>query len=232
MALMPPLAPIVALLFLGAIAATMLAAAVLVYALVRRHRVLRRWTAIALVAIPSTYATALFANSLGSQERVLARGEKKYFCEIDCHLAYSVERVERMKTLGSMRAQGTFYVVTLKTWFDESTTSPMRPREAPLYPNPRQVYMADVSGRRVLRSDAAEAEVERAGVTSTPLTRPLIPGESYVTTLVFDLPDDAREPRLFVGEADPVSSLLIFDEQSPLHRKIWFDLGSSSGLGS
>jgi hypothetical protein len=224
MAFMPPLAPIVALLFLGAIAATMLAAAALVYALVRNRPVLRRWAAVVLVAIPATYATALFADSLRSQDRILARGQKKYFCEIDCHLAYSVERVERSKRLGSMHAQGTFHVITLKTWFDESTTSPMRPREAPLYPNPRQVYMADASGRRFVRSDKAEKELDRAGVASAPLTRSLIPGECYLTMLVFDLPDDARDVRLFVGEADPVSTLLILDEQSPLHRKIWFGI--------
>jgi hypothetical protein len=224
MALMPPLAPIVVLLFLGAIAGMMLAAAILAYAFVRKLRVVRRWAAIALVAIPTGYATLLFADSLKSRDRILEPGAKKYFCEIDCHLAYSVERVERAKTLGAMHARGTFTVVTLKTWFDESTTSPMRPREAPLYPNPRQVYMADESGRRFPRSNAAERELGRAGVASTPLSRPLVPGESYSTTLVFDLPEDARGPRLFVGDADPVSSFLIFHEQGPLHGKIWFGI--------
>ena len=46
--------------------------------------------------------------------------------------------------------------------------------------------------------------------------------ESYITEVVFDLPSDIREPRLYVGDADPVCSFLIGHEESPLHRKIWF----------
>jgi hypothetical protein len=210
----PPFAPIVVLLFLGAIAAGMVASAAFVYGAVRHLPVVRRWAGIALLVIPAGYATLLLGASLGSRDRVLPTGARKYFCEIDCHLACSVERVERTKSLGAERAAGTFTVVTLKTWFDESTISPQRSREAPLYPNPREVFIADASGRRFPLS-APE---------SMPLSRPLIPGQSYMTRLVFDLPDDIQAPRLFVGDADPISSLLIGHEQSPLHRKIWFGI--------
>jgi hypothetical protein len=205
MALVPPYAPIVVLLFLGSILAGMLSAAVLVYGIARNHARVRLGAAVALLAIPAGYATLLFGASLTSQERVLAHGAKKYFCEIDCHLAYSVEGV---------RASGTSYVVSLRTWFDESTISPMRPKDAPLYPNPRQVYIVDASGRRF--------EPSPAGVRA--LSRPLIPGQSYVTELVFDLPGDLSGARLFVGNADPEDSFLIGHELSPFHHKIWFAL--------
>lgn len=216
MALMPPFAPIVILIFLGSILSGMLAAAVLVYGVALKQPAVRRWAAIAIAVIPAGYATLLLGASLTSQERVLDLGAKKYFCEIDCHLAYSVERVEQATTLGSERARGTFYVVTLRTWFDESTISPRRPRDAPLTPDPREIYVEDATGRRFPPSDA------RSGIPSTPVTQALIPGESYVTQLVFDLPAGVKEPRLFVGDADPVSALLIGHERSPLHRKIWF----------
>jgi len=219
MVLMPQYAPIVVLLFLGSILAGMLAAAVFVYGLARKQAALRLWAGIALLAIPAGYATLLLGASLTSRERVLSAGEKKYFCEIDCHLAYSVERVERKKLLG-----GTFTVVTLKTWFDESTISPMRPRDASLAPDPRQVYVADAAGRRFERSPSGERALEDAGIPSTPLSRSLIPGQSYLTELVFDLPDDVSEPRLFVGDADPMNSFLIGHELSPFHRKIWFHI--------
>lgn len=205
MVLMPPFAPIVVLLFLGSIAATMLAAAVFVYGAVRGIPAVRNWAGIAMLAIPAAYGALLSLDGLRSQDRVLPPGGRKYFCEIDCHLAYSVERVER---------KDAFTVVTLKTWFDESTTSPMRPKEAPLYPNPRQVYIADASGRRYPPSPEGVRD----------LSRPLIPGQSYLTRLVFDLPDGVRDPRLFVGDDDPVSSLLLFHEKGPFHRKIWFGL--------
>jgi hypothetical protein len=228
MVLMPQYAPIVVLLFLGSVLAGMLAAAVLVYGIARHHPAVRLWGAIALLAIPAGYATLLFGASLTSQERVLSPGAKKYFCEIDCHLAYSVERVTTAETLGPssrpVRAAGTFHVISLKTWFDESTISPMRPKEAPLYPNPRHVYILDASGRRFEPSPAGTRALEDAGVPSTPLSRPLIPGQSYTTELVFDLPDDASGTRLFVGDSDPTSAFLIGHEESPFHRKIWFRL--------
>jgi len=228
MVLMPQYAPIVVLLFLGSILAGMLSAAVFVFGLARKQAAVRLWAGIALLAIPAGYATLLLGASLTSRDRVLSAGEKKYFCEIDCHLAYSVERVSTSKVLGNParpeRAAGTFYVISLKTWFDESTISPMRPREAPLSPDPRRVYILDASGRRFEPSVAGARALEDAGVPSTPLTRPLIPGQSYITELVFDLPGDARGSRLFVGDADPMNSFLIGHELSPLHRKIWFGL--------
>ena len=226
MAFMPQFAPFVVLTFLGAILVGMVASAVFLYGFVRRQPVARLGAGIALVAIPLGYATLLFGASLTSHELVLPHGGKKYFCEIDCHLAYSVERVTRGKTLGippnETRASGEFYRISLETWFDESTISEHRPKEAPLYPNPRQVYIADLDGHRYARSEAGERALEASGVKSTPLTRALVPGESYITELVFDLPPGIREPKLYVGDADPVSAVLIGHEESPLHRKIWF----------
>jgi hypothetical protein len=224
MALMPKFAPIVALLFLGTVLAVMLTAAVFAYGLARRQRRVMLGAGAAALLIPALYASLLLAASLKSEDLVLRPGGKKYFCEIDCHLAYSVERVTKTKSLGQARAEGTFYVITLKTWFDENTISNQRPREAPLYPNPRQVYIQESSGRRTEVSRAGMRALEGMGVESTPLSRPLIPGQSYVTQLVFDLPGDARFLRLYVGDADPMSKILVGHEESPLHRKIWFQI--------
>ena len=38
----------------------------------------------------SSTSLSCLAFSAGSHETDLARGQEKYFCEIDCHLAYSV----------------------------------------------------------------------------------------------------------------------------------------------
>jgi hypothetical protein len=65
------------------------------------------------------------------------------------------------------------------------------------------------------------------GVTPKPaLGAPLRPGESYFNNLVFDVPADVHNPRLLITDQDPVTRLLIGHESSPLHKKIWFDLGS------
>ena len=59
-----------------------------------------RWLALALVGCVAAYLAVLSVVSLTSREQVLRRGDRKYFCEIDCHTAYSVESVARAKTLG------------------------------------------------------------------------------------------------------------------------------------
>jgi hypothetical protein len=63
--------------------------------------------------------------------------------------------------------------------------------------------------------------------TSTPLTEPLRPGESYTTDFIFDVPKDARGLRLLITEDDPETRLVIGHENSLLHKKIYFDVDSA-----
>jgi hypothetical protein len=95
-------------------------------------------------------------------------------------------------------------------------------RGTPLSPNPRVVYVRDADGRRFDPSPKASEALARAGRSSAPLTRPLRPGESCETLLAFDLPSGTRDPRLYVGDDDPITFLLIGHEQSPFHPKVWF----------
>ena len=92
----------------------------------------------------------LLTASATSHEWSLAPGEEKYFCEIDCHLAYSVAGVEQMKTIAGgetkQTAAGTLYLVTVRTRFDEHTISPHR-GDGPLFPSPREVKLVDDQGR-------------------------------------------------------------------------------------
>jgi hypothetical protein len=223
----PPFAPFVVLAFLALGAALgVTALALLAAAILRKTRFLP-WIAGFGVAVVLGYAGVLLADSAVSRERVLGPGEKKYFCEIDCHLAYSVEGIETAPAVGPpltpLRAHDRWLIVRLKTWFDESTISRYR-GDSPLDPSPRVIYVRDAAGRRFPPSPGAERALRAAGRTSVPLTRPLRPGESYETLLVFDLPPGIRDPRLYVGTDDPVSFLLIGHEESPLHRKVWFQI--------
>lgn len=228
MVLMPLFAPIVTLLFLGTGFLLAVCAAALVFAAWTGRRKLLIGVLLAAFTICVLYGGLLFAESAKSFERVLGPGEKKYFCEIDCHVAYSVEGVEVANEIGTgasrAHASGEFHVVTLRTWFDKATIAPWRPLDAPLSPNPRIVYVRDAAGRRFLPSEAAGRALAGTGRRSTPLTTPLRPGESYRTYFAFDLPRDSREPRLFVGDAPGIEFLLIGHENSPLHKKIWFSL--------
>ena len=113
--------------------------------------------------------------------------------------------------------------MTVRTWFDPGTIASFR-GNAPLKPNPRDVFLVDESGRRYAVSPAGQKAMEESRGPSTPLTRVLRPGEAYTTTFVFDLPDGARRPRLFLGDAPGVEALLIDHENSLFHRKVYFEL--------
>lgn len=227
-AFVPPLAPIVVLAFLGTAFLLAVAAATILYATLSGKRRLILHTMYAAAALIGIYGALLLTASALSKEQVLHAGGKKYFCEIDCHLAYSVEKVETASDLGvppgAVRAAGQFQVVTLRAWFDEATISSRRGRDLPLYPNPRIVYVRDAAGRTYQPSALGQEALAAMGRVSTPITTPLRPGESYEIYLVFDLPRDARDPRLFLGNAPGVEFVLIGHEMSPWHKKVWFSL--------
>lgn len=200
-------APLAVLAFLALIAGeiAIIGAAVVLRAFDRRR--LARLAIVAAGAAAGVYLDALLVLSLVSREQVASIGEEKYFCEIDCHLAYSVVGVQ---SVGRRR------LVTLRVRFDEDTISPCRARNLPLTPNRRVVRIVDANGRAY----APEPATARDGL----LARPLRPGESDVTRLVFDLPPDAPEPLLLITEANWATRLLLGHENSFLHRRTWFRL--------
>ena len=203
---LPPAFAPLAFLGTGFLLAALAVAALVAFVHGKRKLADRISTAGAACAM--LYAAALLTASLSSREKVLRKGDRKYFCEIDCHLAYSLEASSRSPAGGGSRA-----VATIRTWFDERTIG-LRRGNAPLTPNPRVVYVLDEKGNRYEPSSSEE----------TPLSRALRPGESYTTSFVFDLPAGARRPRLFVGDAPGVELLLIGHENSLLHRKVFFEI--------
>jgi hypothetical protein len=238
-----------ALAFLGTVAvlAATLVAAVAVK-LIGEER-LSRWTAassnwifsgwglarkLALVGLVllAGYGVVLITASATSHEWSLAPGEEKYFCEIDCHLAYSVAGVDQMKTVpgaNQQRANGTFYIVNVRTRFDEHTISPQR-GNGPLFPSPREVKLVDDQGREYAIASEAQSSLENSlGSQWTPMTQALRPGESYQTPLVFDIPAGGAGLKLLITsptEPSWLSRVLIGDEGSILHKKVYLRLAS------
>jgi hypothetical protein len=227
MQFMPPFAPLVVLMFLGTGLVLGVTVLVIAYGLVRSNRLAVKYGLAAALAGAGIYGLLLLTASLASRERVLGPGEQKYFCEVDCHVAYSVTEVTTTKTLGAgphqATAAGTFHVVKVKTWFDERTISRHR-GNGPLTPNLRRVAVVDAQGRAYEPSPGGTGALAQAEGVGTPLTQPLRPGESYATRLVFDLPTEARSPRLLITDSDGVAHLLIGHEASPFHKKIYFGL--------
>jgi hypothetical protein len=220
-------APVGVLALLGAAFLLFILAVALIYGFITRRSWLIRVSGLAVVAILALYFGVMLLFSLTSHENVLARGAEKYFCEIDCHLAYSVADVRAAKELGDggnrVTAAGMFRLVTIKTRFDETTISATRGNSL-LYPNPRVVTVVDESGKEYLPFTVAQAALERSNLNGTPVTTPLRPSETYSTTFVFDLPANIGNPTLLISEADSITHLLIGHENSLLHKKTRFQI--------
>ncbi len=192
----------------------------------------RRWEparkiVFALIAMSCLYGVVVLAVSLASSEQTLRAGERKYFCEADCHLAYSVVNVQTAKTLGSGEKQATaaetFYVVTLKTFFDPETTSANRGNGL-LYPNLRMIRVLNDAGQNYAPSLEGLKALDVPAGKMVPLDQALRPGDTYETTFVFDVPEATKTPRLLLTDPLPVNWMLIGHENSLLHKKVYFAL--------
>ena len=198
-----------------------------IYSVVRKKFWLTKLALLTIALVAGLYLVILLIFSFASSEKVLARGEEKHFCEIDCHLAYSVTDLRETKTLGDapnqVTAAGVFRMVTIKTRFDENTISSTRGNGL-LYPNSRVVTVSDENGKQYFPAAEAQRVLEKSQAAGTAMTIPLRPGESYSTTLVFDLPADIKSPTLLIREGESVTYLVIGHENSPLHKKTRFQI--------
>ncbi len=220
-------APLGVLALLGTAFVLAVAGLILIYTIVARKFLRTMAVLLAGAVIVTIYLGLMLLMSFASSERVLARGQKKHFCEIDCHLAYSIVDVRQTKTLGNppnqFSAAGFFHVIKIKTRFDENTIGRDRGNGS-LTPNSRVVTVIDDQGREYAPSQDGERVLSQSEGTGTPLTTPLRPGESYTTYLVFDLPAGVNNPTLLVNEGETITHLVIGHENSLLHKKTRFQL--------
>ncbi len=225
----PPFAPFVVLTFLGTVGVTLLGGAGLVLTLLARRWRLAMGIALGLAVVGALYFAVLVAVSLASQEESLALEDRKYFCEVDCHEAYSLVSVRTAKTVGAPPhpavARGTFYIVRVRVWFDPATIGTRR-GNGPLTPNLHTAEVVDDSGSRYLISSAGQQALESAQGPAIEFTRRITPGESYETERVFDLPEGIKNPRLLISTPEWVTRLLIGHENSFFHKKTTFRLES------
>ena len=216
-----------ALALLGTGFVLLVASVFLLYSLAVRRFGRVKLVLAAMLLVSVVYAALILLFSLASSDKVLARGQEKHFCEIDCHLAYSIADARQSKTIGDatnqLTAKGTFTVLTIKTRFDETTISKNR-GNGQLYPNSRVLSVVDADGRKYFPSPEAQRALEQSGAAGTPITTPLRPGESYSTTVAFDLPTDIRNPTLLINEGEWETHLVIGHENSPLHKKTRFQI--------
>jgi len=206
-------APIGALALLGTAALLFLAVIVVIESLIVKKRRRAKIVMILILVIASAYLATMLIFSLASHETVLARGQEKHFCELDCHLAYSIVNTAQAKTFGNTPARGEFTVITVKTRFDETTIAPWRGNGL-LHPNGRALQIIDEQGNRY----------SPVSQTGTIITTALRPGESYTTDVAFDLPANAKGTSLLINEAAWETRFVIGHENSLLHKKTRFQI--------
>ncbi len=203
-------APLAAMGFLAACSAALLSACALIAAAFIGKRKIAQITFLLLASGAVVYGSLLLGFSLASQDQLLAQGQEKYFCEIDCHLAYSVLGVKQEILGTTVRC-----TLLLRTRFDETTISNNRPKDYPLTPSPRNVELMDATGKAYPPS----------GESGTALTTSLIPGSSYATTLTFYVPPAAKGLKLLIiTRPEWPDHIVIGDENSWLHKKTYFSL--------
>src|SRR5580765_4669423 len=212
------LAPTIAVMaFLGTGLVLLVVTIVLAQSLIVRKKGRAKVLLVVMLDVGLAYFAAMIMFSVLSRDQLLARGQEKHFCELDCHLAYSIANVAQLKVLGEgdsqAQAQGEFTVITIITRFDETTIGPRRGNGL-LFPNGRLFTLVDDRGNRYV--PAAQA--------GTPVTTPLRPGETYTTELAFDLPPNAKPAVLLLNESTWETHLLIGHENSLLHGQTKFQI--------
>jgi hypothetical protein len=222
------------LCFLGTACVVIVSLLGLAALLLARKRRYAGWLAAGVALEAALYAAVLMGFSLASRDELLSQGQQKYFCEVDCHLAYSLLEVKTLPQLGDrlheVVAGGTFYLVRIRTWFDERTISPWRPKDVPLTRSPRRVLVVDETGREFLPSPAGQQALESVEGLQASLSGPLTPGQSSATDLVFDLPGSVKNPRLLIADSEGVTRFLIGNENSLFHAKTYFELIPGTAL--
>jgi hypothetical protein len=221
----PHLAAIVVLAFLGTMALLTLCLLAMMTGALRKSRPVVLGGMAAGLVILLGYGSILLGLSLLSRDVALAQGAWKYFCELDCHIAYSIGGMQVAPSVGpemqAVTASGRFAIVQLKAWFDPSTISPHR-GNGPLTPDERTITLLDNRGRKFLPSAKSALVLAAAGLHSTPLGEALRPGESYVSYVVFEIPSEAQGLKLLLTSADREGCLIWGHESSPLHAKAYF----------
>ena len=199
--------PFTLLSFLGAVVGGGAIAAAYVVARIAGRPPLAKAALVVGAIGAGAYLLLFRLASVTSRDRVLAPGEEKHICEVDCHLAYSVAAVKTEPgPSGTMR-----YTVSVKVRFDEETISNRRPKDLSLSPNSRYVALVDSAGKSYPGSTEG-------------LKRHLVPGESYTTDIAFDVPANAGELQLTLRSDDIPTPFIIGHENSPFHGKITFRL--------
>lgn len=164
------------------------------------------------------YVILLFVASFFSEEKNLGLNEPKEFCGfyLDCHLHTAVSEIRRTRSIGDKTANGEFYIVKIKVFSDaKQATLGLVSVDAKVIDEQKREYRRDL-------------EAEKNLGEQPPFDKRISPVESFEKEIVFNLPADAKNPRLDIKEGFAIDRaielILIGDEDSLFHKRIRFNL--------
>jgi hypothetical protein len=189
------------LLFLACFGAAIITVGSILYLCFRGSFRAAGKTLLGLMMFAAAYVLVLVGFSLAEPRREVSVGVPQCFDD----WCITVEQAAPLDTIGATRANGTFYVVTLRV---SSRAKRVTQRE-----NDIDVYLLDDLKRRFEPSPSGQQALTQAGLAGEPLTSTVAPGESFESRLAFDVPRDAHHlglvkashgwfpVRLIIGEA-------------------------------
>lgn len=206
-----------AILLLMTIGGSILAAILLAISIWKGKSWLKNFVLGGVTVWFSFYIIIFLMSSIFSEEKTLAFNEPKEFCGfyLDCHLNARISGVRQSKTFGRLTAQNEFFIVKVKISNDA--------KREPLALITPKFTVIDDHGRQISPTEDLTVSIQ------TPKFEEKIPaGQSIEDEIAFDLPPDAKNPRLDIREGygidQAIESILIGDEDSFLHKRNYFGL--------
>jgi hypothetical protein len=198
------------LIFFFCLLATVILAVVFIYRKLRGKPTRR--IAFAVIGCWSAYAIVLVAASLSSKTVPLALGTDKCFDDWCASVIGS-----RLLPRANAAPSSELLAITLRI-SDRALQAAFRPSQ------PR-VMLTLSSGDTLAPSEVGQREFERQAGPQEDLARRLVAGESFQTTLVFELPATTRQASVVVLEGPAaITPFLVGDENSFFHKKIVYPI--------
>lgn len=192
-------------LFLGTVGLVFLSLGAIVYGVAARRPGFARFVALGTVGWLGLYGLLVAVSPLVFPPRVLAPGQERVYCGLDCHLHLAVAGV---------RVDPPASGADTRLWHLRLRVRSNAARE-PEYPSALALQVVDERGGTHELLPAAERGLGRG-----PLARALGPGEAYETELAIALPREVRAPRLVAYWRGLPGWLVPFGENTRVQRRI------------
>ncbi len=210
-----------AILLLMTIGGTIIAAILLALAFWKKIIWLKHFVLGGVTVWFSFYVIVFLMSSIFSVERTLGLNEPKEFCGfyLDCHLNARLSGVRRSKTFGRLTAQNEFFIAKVKISNDAR-------RESLALITPKFTVI-DEQGRQFSPTEDLTVSIQ-----TPPFEEKIPAGQSIESEIAFDLPPDAKNPRLDIREGygidHAIEAILVGDEDSLWHKRNYFGLENAA----